>query len=305
MSTQIWRHPGANPLKILIICFSQTGNTRKIAACIQQGILEATGTCQLCDLKTATQIDLSAFDLVGLGCPVFYYQEPLNVRDFISQLPELRGKKWFLFCTHGTIMGNIFHAMTTQLKNKGVVVIGYHDTYADVWMPFYPHPHYTTGHPDNQDFKEAQAFGHEIVKRRACYDAADTGVQPEAIPDEWAQNAALFTPQRMPKMFPPLNIDMDTCTQCQLCEAECPVDGIDVTASPPRLQTPCIYCWRCVNICPEKAIQADWTDLVKMAPKLYERYRYWLDQAAAANRFRWLVDPDSIDFTKPYYLQKK
>ena len=28
-------------------------------------------------------------DLVGIGCPVFYYQEPLNVRDFIAALPPL------------------------------------------------------------------------------------------------------------------------------------------------------------------------------------------------------------------------
>jgi len=195
--------------------------------------------------------------------------------------------------------------MTAQLKSKGVVVIGYHDSYADVWMPFYPHPHYTTGHPDEHELKEARAFGNEIMKKVKTVDPAKIECQPEAIPDEWVQNAGRFTPQKMPNMFPPLELDLEACTQCLVCEEECPVDGIDVTANPPRLQMPCVYCWRCVNLCPENAIQADWTDLVKLAPKLYENYRYWLDQAAAAGRFRWLVDPESIDFTKPYYLQKK
>lgn len=301
----MWSQIGGNPLKILIICFSQTGNTRKIAESIRQGILEQSDHCQICDMETAMQQDLSAFDLVGLGCPVFYYQEPFNVREFLVGLPNLSGAYWFLFCTHGSIIGNTFHSMTTELSRKEVKIIGYHDTYADAWLPFYPHPTYTSGHPDAQDFEAARTFGCEIVKKRKRLAPEEIESQPDTIPDEWVQNAKRFSRQQMPKMFPPLELDLNTCTQCQVCEAECPVDGIDVTAEPPRLQTPCIYCWRCVNICPENAIQADWEDLVKLAPKLYRRYRYWLDQAAAADRFRWLVDPESIDFTRPYYRQKK
>ena len=292
-------------MKILIICFSQTGNTRKIADCIRQGILEQTNQCQICDLEQAQMEDLSAYDLVGLGCPVFYYQEPFNVHDFLAGLPTLPGKYWFLFCTHGSIIGNTFHSMTAELNQKEISVIGYHDSYADAWLPFYPHPTFTSGHPDEKDFKEARTFGKEIVKKYKAGDLHRIKCQPEAIPDEWVQNAGLFTPQRLPKMFPPLELNLDTCTQCMLCEEECPVDGIDVATHPPRLQDPCVYCWRCANICPENAIQADWTNLVKLAPKLYQRYRYWLDQAAAAGRFRWLMDPESIDFTKPYYLKKK
>jgi flavodoxin/ferredoxin len=296
---------GGNPLKILMICFSQTGNTRKLAECIRQGILKENDHCQICDLETAKQEDLAAYDLVGLGCPVFYYQEPYNVRNFLAELPILTGKIWFLFCTHGSIIGNTFHSMTSELKKKEVSVIGYHDTYADAWLPFYPHPTYTSGHPDARDFEEAQAFGKGILKKYKTGDYDNLVCQPATIPAEWVQSAARFTPQKMPKMFPPLELDLNTCTQCLVCEDECPVDGIDVSADPPMLQTPCIYCWRCVNVCPEKAIQADWQELVKLAPKLYERYRYWLDQAAAEDRFRWLVDPESIDFTKPFYLQKK
>jgi menaquinone-dependent protoporphyrinogen IX oxidase len=36
-------------MKTLIIYFSQTGNTRKIAECIKNGIIDVTGQC---DIKT-------------------------------------------------------------------------------------------------------------------------------------------------------------------------------------------------------------------------------------------------------------
>ena len=86
-----------------------------------------------------TDIDsLETYDMVGLGCPVFYYKEPFNVRDFIQSLPPLSGKKWFVFCTHGNIIGNIFPSMTEKLNKKGIQVIGYHNTYAGITVPFCP-----------------------------------------------------------------------------------------------------------------------------------------------------------------------
>ena len=44
---------------------------------------------------------------------------------------------------------------------------------------------------------------------------------------------------------------------------------------------------------------------VKLAPKLLERYRFWLNAAATQGKFRWRIDPDSIDFENPYYLQRR
>jgi len=263
--------------------------------------------CDMCGMEQAGQADLEDCDLGGMGCPVFCYQEPFNVRQFLEGIPDLSGKRWFLFCTHGSIIGNTFFSMTDILKRKGVEVIGYHDTYADAWLPFYPHPTYTTGHPDEQEFEAARSFGKKMVRHCMDVNAGRAAGQARLapIPGEWRKNAEMFTPERMAKIFPPLRLDPDACVQCLTCEQNCPVNGIDIMADEPRLQEPCVYCWRCVNICPEGAIQADWGRLVQMAPKLYERYRYWLDRAAEEGRFRWLVDPDSIDFSRPYYLEPK
>jgi hypothetical protein len=42
-----------------------------------------------------------------------------------------------------------------------------------------------------------------------------------------------------------------------------------------------------------------------MAPQNYARYREALDEAAAQGKFRWLIDPDSMNFDDPLYKQVK
>lgn len=294
-------------MKTLIIYFSQTGNTLKVAERIRDGIADVTGQCDIVDLKNTDGISLTDYDLVGLGCPVFYYQEPFNVRDFMKNLPELKGRHWFLFCSHGSIIGNTFPSMAERLEKKGITLIGYHDSYADGTLPFYPYPTLTTGHPDSVDLDEAHAFGKEIAGRYQRIVEGDTSLIPPVptVPAEWVKTADMLNLEFMEQMMPKLRIDMEKCIECHECEEGCPVVGIDVEADPPRIQEPCVYCWNCAKVCPTLAIEADWDMLVAMAPDNYAQYREALDEAASRGEFRWLIDPDSMNFDDPLYKQRQ
>ena len=294
-------------MKALIIYFSQTGFTRKVAEQIRDGIADAGGGCELVSLADVKQESLADYDLVGLGCPVFYYKEPFNVRDFMQGLPELKGKQWFVFCSHGSVAGNTLASMSEALQRKGIRVVGYHDTYADASLPFYPYPTLTTGHPDERDYEEAHAFGREVAERSRRIAGGEEGLipEPEPVPEEWVKTANDFSLEFMGMVMPRMRINEEKCIRCGECEENCPVGGIDVEADPPRIQDPCIYCWYCAKICPELAIEADWDGLVAMAPDSYAAYRKALDEAAARGRFRWLIDPDSLDFSDPLYKQRE
>jgi flavodoxin/ferredoxin len=294
-------------MKSIVIYFSQTGNTKKAAEKICDGISAVTGQC---DMKALGDVDaalLSSYDLVGLGCPTFYYQEPFNVREFMENLPDMPGGRWFIFCSHGSVIGNTFPSMAKRLKEKGIVVIGYHDTYADGTLPFYPYPTLTTGHPDTIDLNDALSFGKEIAERCQRIAEGDESLIPEVadVPADWTRTAEMMTPETMGAMLPPLSINTEKCTHCHACQDNCPVDGIDVEADPPRIQEPCVYCFHCANICPVLAVEADWSMLVAMAPENYARYREALDGAAERGEFRWLVDPDSMNFDDPLHEQRK
>lgn len=306
-SAKIMNAGGKNNVKALVIYFSQTGNTRKIAECIHDGIIDVIGQC---DITTMNDVDvkfLPDYDLVGIGCPVFYLQEPFNVRYFIDSLPELRKQHWFIFCTHGNIMGNIFPLMQKRLIGKGATVIGFHNSYAGITVPFHPSPSFTTGHPDSYDLEQAKAFGREIAKRSPQITNPDSDLIPAPPPvsSEEVQQSYMLTPEYLGQIAPKLNIDMEKCTQCHICESNCPVQGIDIEANPPRIQTPCIYCWRCVNVCPTLAINANWGYLVSTIPAYYARFRKMLDEAAAHGKFRWLIDPDTINCNDPLYKQRE
>ncbi len=294
-------------MKTLIICFSQTGNTHKVAERIQAGIKSASGHCELVDLASVDASRLIEYDLVGLGCPVFYYQEPFNVRDFIKKLPPLDGRQWFIFCTHGSIMGVTLNNMAEGLRAKGISVVGHHDTYADGTLPFYPYPTLTTGHPDATDLAEAEAFGKKIAQASVRIAQGDASLiaDIEAVPEDWVRTASFLNQEFLDQSMPKLSINPDKCTHCGECSAACPCGGIDAEAEPPRIQQPCVYCYYCAKLCPALAIEADWDTLVAMAPQNYARYREALDDAAARGKFRWLVDPDTMNFDDPLYKQRE
>jgi flavodoxin/ferredoxin len=272
-------------MKTLIIYFSQTGNTRKIADCIRDGIIDVTGQC---DIMTITEAEPSLFlnyDLIGLGSPVFYYKEPFNVKDFIEAFPDLKAQHWFVFCTHGNVIGNFFPSVTQRLKKKGAIVIGFHNTYANITVPFYPKPSYTSGHPDVYDLYQAKNFDKEVADRSPKITNENSALIPDPAPvssEEWIEDSISLSGDILDQVLPKLRINKDTCIQCHECEGNCPVRGIDIDADPPRLQTPCIFCWQCVNVCPTLSIEADWRSLVAMAPDNYARYKKELDKASAS-----------------------
>lgn len=294
-------------MKTLIICFSQTGNTQKIAECICDGVIDITGQCDIKPLGEIDSGDLDDYDLIGLGSPVFYYKEPFHVEDFIQALPERNGQHWFVFCTHANVIGSFFPSVVEKLKNKEAMVIGCHNSYANLTVPYYPKPSYTSGHPDQHDLKEARAFGRNMAELSLRVKNQKIGANNISYPissEEWAEEGKHLTREFLANVLPKLALNTDTCVQCHECEKNCPVQGIDIEANPPHLQDPCIYCWRCVNICPTLSIHTDWEPLVRMAPDNYIRYKKELDKAATRGEFRWLVDPETIDLNNPLYKQR-
>ncbi|MFZ5564196.1 MAG: EFR1 family ferrodoxin [Thermodesulfobacteriota bacterium] len=295
-------------MKTAIICFSQTGNTRKVAEKIGDGIRASMGQCDFFKMEEVDAGLLSGYDLIGLGCPAFYLQEPFNVRAFIEKLPPQSNRHWFVFCSHGAVMGQTLVRMAEGLEKRGALVIGFYHTYAGITVPFYPRHTLTSGHPDDLDLQQAFEFGKRIVMCGRAVSTGDTRciVRPSAPPEEWARKeAGMFTPEFLARVMPPLSINMETCTLCGQCGEECPVNGIDIDADPPRIQQPCIYCFHCASICPTCSIEADWSRLVGMAPANYARYRKALDEAGARGEFRWLVDPETVDCGNPLYQQRE
>ncbi|MHA1886330.1 MAG: flavodoxin family protein [Promethearchaeota archaeon] len=101
-------------MKVLMIFFSQTGGTKKITQKIMEGVLNSDNSCEIIQIKRAQSKNLEKYELIGIGTPTFYYREPLNVRNFIQSMDNSEGKHTFLFCTHGSVIGNTFYHMQEE-----------------------------------------------------------------------------------------------------------------------------------------------------------------------------------------------
>jgi len=285
-------------LKVLIIYFSQTGSTEKIAKKIQNGIIKSGNDCYLEKIKKVNLESLADYDLIGIGTPTFFYREPFNVKLFINKLGNLNGKRCFIFATHGSIIGNTFYYMDKHLREKGMQVIGTFDSYGDSGMKIYPQPMHTNGHPDEIEIREAEEFGETICEISKKIQNGDTSLIPKfvLISDTWwNKQSEQLTPEFLRKVSPKFIINEDVCTKCLTCEDVCPVDAIDIEATPPAIQKEgCISCYYCEQSCPEGAIETDWTRFAKVSRGNLPRYIEELEKAEKQGKFRPYVDYRNI-----------
>ncbi|NVM01569.1 MAG: 4Fe-4S binding protein [Candidatus Helarchaeota archaeon] len=285
-------------MKVLIIFFSQTGGTEKIAEQIQKGILKNGNECEMVRIKDAKNKKLANFDLIGLGCPTFYYREPISVKLFIQKMDKVDGKHCFIFCTHGSIIGNTFYYMNEALNKKGYLVIGAYDSYSESSIQFYPQPMHTAKHPDDIELREAEEFGQKVCEISLKIKKGEKSLIPkfELIENTWwARDSKLATPEALRSISPEFKINIDKCTKCLTCQENCPVDAIDVEADPPEIQKDgCIFCWFCEKLCPEGAIEADWASTRQLFKGNLKKYIRELKKAEEQGKFRPYVDYEKI-----------
>ncbi len=300
-------------MKGIIIYYSQTGNTKKIARAIHKGMSEMTEQCDLVHVKDADPQALDQYDLIGLGTPVWMGGLTPNVRIFVETIPPQQGKHIFSFNTHGVMPELYFQSVTRKLKAKGFTVIGMRDWYGSVHFQVAPKPYFTDGHPDEIDLKEAEDFGREMVEtsRKIC--SGEKHLIPP-LPELKLTPQLLVLLEFYQSGHNPhgrLEYDREKCAypKCRLCEENCVMGYIDLSTDPPRFGSEGHACdmWMgctfCEMICPTGAIYCDWEGVLKKAASLGQFFGYNpLEKAAreavAAGHLRKLV-PDEIE--GPYF----
>ncbi len=283
-------------LDVLIIFFSQTGGTEKIAKTIQQSIINSGNKCEIVKIKSANTKNLKNFDLIGIGTPTFFYRELFNVRTFIQNMNKMDGKHCFIFCTHGSIIGNTFYYMNEELNKKGFEVIGTFDSYSASSIQFYPKVMHTIDHPDEIELREAEEFGKNICEISLKVQKGDVNLIPkfELISKTWwARQSKQLTLKVLKQISPKFTINVDKCTKCLTYQENCPVDAIDVEKAEIQKEG-CISCWYCEKACPEGAIEADWSFIKKASKSNLQGYIDSLKEAEKQGKFRPYIDYENI-----------
>jgi Fe-S-cluster-containing hydrogenase component 2/flavodoxin len=281
-------------MKSIIVYFSLTGNTKKIAFAVCKGIKSVSGHCEISTFRETGATALSEYDLIGFGSPV-WGGIPANVNRYLDEMLSLDGKHSFVFCTHGALPERFFPPFLDSLAEKVMHVIGIRDWYCSVYRPAMPSPYLTDGHPDDIDLAEAEAFGKEMAILSRKLKSGELKPAPELPKME-------MTPRnKLPRPLPILNPQKCRYPECTLCMDNCPVDAIDLTATPPVFARGCSICYFCEMICPEGAIDVDYESRVKASATHYEKFLNALEKAEKEGKFRRLIPLGKVGWDTPYY----
>jgi flavodoxin/Fe-S-cluster-containing hydrogenase component 2 len=304
------------PMKSLIIYYSQTGNTKKVARAIHKGMSQVVEQCDLASVKEVKPQDLNNYDLIGLGSPVWDGGETPNVRRFIENTPKQQGRHIFSFNTHGVMPEHYFPVVVRKLRGKGFNVIGMKDWFGSVHFQLATSPYYTEGHPDEIDLKEAEEFGRKMVERSKRISAGETDLIPPVPP-------FLFSPQlwvltefyrsgHNPHGRLVYNPDMCNYPKCTLCIDNCLMEYIDFSVTPRKFgskETECdmwLGCTFCEMICPTGAISCNWNEFLKESGELLSVFDFNpLEEAAkecvASGKLRMLIPIGEVRWERLYF----
>ena len=79
-------------VKILIVYYSRSGNTKKMAYLIQQGVMDADVDVDTKNVKDVTIDDLPRYDGIIIGSPTYYGGMASQVKDLLDKSIKYHGK---------------------------------------------------------------------------------------------------------------------------------------------------------------------------------------------------------------------
>jgi flavodoxin len=142
-------------MKTLIVYTSvHHQNTEKVAK-VMADELEA----DLVPVSEAQPPTTGAYDLVGFGSGIYFGKHHKTLLQFVETLPEMTGKRAFIFSTSGQ-GGNERHAaLKEKLMNRGFSIVDEFSCKAwDTWGPMKLIGGINKGRPNADDLEGARLF---------------------------------------------------------------------------------------------------------------------------------------------------
>ena len=166
-------------MKVLVVCYSQSGNTRKVAEAIFDGLPDDKTILSFADIQ-----NLDGFDLIFFGFPMLQFGPPRKVKVFLEK--HGKGKNLALFTTHASWnspeLSPLLEGWLQKCKAPAADsnLLGFFDcqgelsaSSAEMFLKsdFPQLRHFgslrpkTLGHPDTADLENARKFALQIISR--------------------------------------------------------------------------------------------------------------------------------------------
>ncbi len=150
---------------VVVLYYSRTGNTEKMAEAVSEGAREADVECEV-ELASVEDFEperLKDFEGIIVGSPTYYGILAAEVKEFLDESikihGDLAGKIGAAFASCGTEGGGSETACLSIIKGllvHGICVRGFHDIghYGPV----------STGEPDERALSECRQIGRTVAR---------------------------------------------------------------------------------------------------------------------------------------------
>jgi ferredoxin/flavodoxin len=244
------------PKKVLILWYSQTGQTRRYARLIGCILKGKDLTVDALDIQGIDKNILPDYDLIIIGTPVFYYDTPSNISEWLKTIPSIKGTPVASFVSFGGPEGNQHNASCHILKllaSKCGVPVG-RDAFRNIAT--YPTPNWNSTNqisgqhlPNAATFDQVRRFTADMLERITRGETISIGYEIamreglRALPLVWLNKKAISKH----------TVDAPKCIGCGTCVRKCPTKAIN-----PFKQIvdrdKCLACFGCLNNCPADAV---------------------------------------------------
>ncbi len=242
-------------MKVLILYFSATENTAKIAKVIEEKFKEEGARVTMSDITSYTnrqeKIDLAPYDAVVFGSPVHSRRAPRVVREWLRTLNG-QGKKCSMFFTYGGFGVHPTHYSTREILEEqhfrvvsSAEFLGTHTFNLGGWKAM-------EGRPDEHDFEVAKAYVERTYKRFTDEDESLLGELEKTEYPEELLDAAEASRFKVVTQLPTRG--GQECGMCLECEQLCPTEAIKAESGEADRER-CIVCLACVANCPEQVLE--------------------------------------------------
>lgn len=175
--------------RAMIVYWSKTGNTEKVAFAIKEGLEAAGMEVSILTTQNAANVDFYEYNLVSVGCPSYFWHPPKPVDDFLRSkfthyrsrgrvtlgAPKVPGRNALVFCTYsgphtgineaipvGKYMGQFFEHLGFTVVGEWYVLGEFHGFEAastkgkmgDI-----------TGRPSEEDLGKVRRDAFEVAER--------------------------------------------------------------------------------------------------------------------------------------------
>ena len=222
-------------MHVVLIYFSQTGNTRKVAVAMADALTEVGHSARTISLQEATPEDAAKGDLLGVGTPCFSSQAPTPIKVYLRNLPSLKDRQAYVFATSSAAPGKVLYDLASLLRHKGANVLGGFLARGEV---HHPAPHMNGQfpcHPCSIELARARGFAIAVAEHVSTGNAGPLiEGRTDYLKPGWGfyELVGLTSSDRiLRRLMPEPRPILVNCNQCCWCVDQCPQGNIKLEVS--------------------------------------------------------------------------